>query len=290
MTMIDTDTLHFLGMNKLEAEVYSFLLTCPPQTAYRIAKELGRPTANVYKVVESLCRKGAAIVSGGAGRKCRAVPVKEFLSHVETDFRSRLEQAGKTLSSLKVDIHDETVYHIESPHLVLERALEMIAQCRTIALVDAFPESLDRIAPALARAAARGINVYLLAYRPISVRRVNVVVAPGAEEALRHWSCQQLNIVVDASEHLLAMMNQDLSVVHQAIWSQSPYLSSVLHAGLMREHTIHRLREAAPRSGALKEIRKILSETHFFHEEMVPGQAALMARYLPQDRKSADES
>ena len=289
MRPVDTQTLRFLGLNKLEAEVYCFLLTSPSQTAYRIAKELGRPSANVYKVVESLCRKGAVIVSSGASCKCRAVPVREFLSHLETDFRGRLVRAGKELSSLKADIHDETVYHMESPHLVLERSQEMLARCRTIALVDAFPESLDRIAPAVAKAAARKVAVYVQAYRPVAIKGVNLVVTPGGEDVLRHWSCQQLNIVVDAAEHLLAIMNQDLSSVHQAIWSQSLYLSSVLHAGLMREHTIHRLREAASRPDALKVMRKILSETHFFHEESVPGHAALMERYLPKYRQQEEK-
>jgi len=292
MVRIDPETLRFLGLNKLEAEVYCFLLKSPSRTAYQIAKALGKPSANVYKVVDSLGRKGAAVASGGTGRKCRAIPVREFLGHVETDFKSRLQQAEEVLSSLKGDPHDETVYHIESPHLVMERALKMIARCRMIVVVDAFPEPLHRIAPALARVAAREIDVYLQAYRPIAIKGVNVVVAPGAEEVLRHWSCQQLNIVVDAAEHLLTIMNQDLSAVHQAIWSQSLYLSSIVHAGLMREHTLHRLRKAAPRSGALKEMKKILSETHFFHEEMVPGQVALMSRYHaePADRrKDGDE-
>src|SRR5688500_1986290 len=54
--------LQDLGFTGLEAEVYAALLEGSPVTAYRVAQQVGKAAANVYKAVESLRRKGAILV------------------------------------------------------------------------------------------------------------------------------------------------------------------------------------------------------------------------------------
>lgn len=74
--------LRDLGLNQLEAEIYTFLLPNEPMTAYRVGKAIGRPTANVYKSIENLARFGAVLVEEGTNRVCRAVPVEEFIRQI----------------------------------------------------------------------------------------------------------------------------------------------------------------------------------------------------------------
>ena len=56
------ESLKQLGLNNLEAEVYIHLLTNYPMTAYKVGKGINKPTANVYKAIESLSKKGAVII------------------------------------------------------------------------------------------------------------------------------------------------------------------------------------------------------------------------------------
>jgi len=88
------DLLQSLGMNRLEAEIYIYLLQQPgPVTAYRAGQAMGKPTANVYKAVDVLVRKGAVMVEEGPTRLCRPAPPQEFLGQLETSFHARTEQA-----------------------------------------------------------------------------------------------------------------------------------------------------------------------------------------------------
>ena len=111
-----------------------------------------------------------------------------------------------------------------------------------------------------------------------------------AEQILAYRASQQLNMVVDGQEALLALLNADLTQVHQAIWSQSLYLSSMVHAGMMREQVVHRLMEAQGGEHALEQMRTILAEQQFFHNSDVPGQRALLARFATADVGPVDTS
>jgi len=102
MAMRDSpkDALTSLGMNDLDAEVYLFLLPSEPMTAYRIGQSIGRPTANVYKAVESLARRGAVVVEDGEQRTVRAVAPDDLARQLERDFRASLDRAKSALAEL----------------------------------------------------------------------------------------------------------------------------------------------------------------------------------------------
>jgi HTH-type transcriptional regulator, sugar sensing transcriptional regulator len=268
-----------LGLNQLEAETYALLLGGEPMTGYRIGKVLGRPTANVYKAIESLARRGAVLMTEGENRLCRAVPSAEFLRHTQASLDETVRRAEEALSDSGPPAHDERIYELQSVPLVEERFRGMLERCTAIAVVDAFPAPLARVADSLIAAARRGIAVHLLTYKPFSLPGVNVVVTPVGREVVEHWNSHQLNLVTDSRECLLSLLQRDLARVHQAIWSESLYLSAMLHAGMMREQVFHRIWQAQDAPDALEKIRQILSEQVFFHNSEIPGQRALLARF-----------
>src|SRR5262249_42168099 len=90
-----------LGFTALEAEIYLLLLAESPATGYRIAQRLAKPTANVYKGLESLEQKGAVLVGEGAGRLARAIEPDELLAQVERRFHSRRERAANALAGVR---------------------------------------------------------------------------------------------------------------------------------------------------------------------------------------------
>jgi len=282
------ECLRPLGLNQLEAEVYAYLLSHEPTTAYAIGRALGRPTANVYKAVEGLAAAGAALIEVGETRVCRAVPVKEFIRHTERDLIARTRAAEQALAQLEKETFDERIYRIESAAEVIERAAAMLDRAAKIAVVDAFPRALAAVQSHVEAAAHRGVQVFVEAYTPISAKGADVVVVPDGERSLAAWRSEQLNVVVDGEEHLLALLSDDLTVVHQAVWSRSFYLSCLHHAGRMSEIAlIKRMEELAAQGQSRSEA---LSGRWFFRSSDVPGHQKLLRRFASAPTSSTQEA
>jgi HTH-type transcriptional regulator, sugar sensing transcriptional regulator len=275
-TMIDT--LTSLGLNELEAEIYVHLLQHEPMTAYRVAQSLGRQTANVYKAVESLSRRGAVLVEEGENRLCRAVPPREFLRRTERKFLERTKAASEALAELHRPTFDERVYRIESVAQVFEQAATMLGEARAVAVVDAFPAAAATMRPAIEKAIRRGVKVYVQTYDAVLIEGAILATPPDPAAVLAYWQSEQLNVVVDGAQCLIALLSRTLDDVHQALWSNSPYLAALLHSGLTSEHTLHRL---GPARGE-RELRRILDEHRFFLHDELPGSRALLARFQPK--------
>lgn len=280
------EELQDLGFNQLESEVYVLLLSSPPMTAYGVARQLAKATANVYKAVEVLARKGAVVIEEGDNRLCRAVPFPEFMRRAERDYRDTLRTAAATLAALGAPPPDERVYRMDSAPQVFEAAREMLeTRARKIAIVDAFPSALERISASIRKAADRGVRVLVEAYQPVRIPGAQVVSARFASAAPDQWRSEQLNVVIDGREHLIALLSSDLASVHQAVWSNSLYLSCIHHAGRACEHTLVRMIEAQDRGAAPDAILRLLKEHRFFLSDEVPGQKELLRRHVEPPAK-----
>jgi len=271
--------LQTLGLNLLEAEVYMLLLTQDePITAYRIGKAINKPTANVYKAIDSLMWKGAVMVDDGEPRLCRPVPLEEFLGHLEKTYVQTARQAAETLAHLSKPTQDERIYQIHSMPLIFERCRALLGRAETIAVIDIFPKAMEELLPAIEETAARGVETYVQVYEPTTIKQVHLVQAFESQEILAHWKCQQLNCVSDGKEVLLALMGNNLSKVFQAIWTQSPFLACVLHAGFLREHLFHSIAALKDQENFPSAIQKLLIEHPSFHSTHIPGQKLLFSR------------
>lgn len=273
-------------MNQLESEVYLYLLANRPTTAYAVGKALGKATANVYKAVGSLSRAGAVMIEEGDRSLCRAVPQEELVAQMKRAFARKTEAAEGALADLRSEHFDERVYRLEGADEVFERCERMLDSATTVAVIDAFPLALNRIAEAATRAAGRGVDVRIEAYRPIEIAACDVVIASTGERTIEHWGAEQLNVVVDGKEVLLALLDPSLSRVHQAVWSQSLYLACVIHAGRLSEHTLHRVRQAVEGEPQKSASRTALRRHSFFVDGGVPGQLELFERFsVPSDEE-----
>jgi len=281
-----TQLLRKLGLNQLESEVYTFLLQHPPMTAYRVGTQLGKPTANVYKAIESLARRGAVVIEEGGSRQCRAVPAVDFLGQLERGFLRTTQTAADVLSNLAEPSFDERVYRIESVDAVIEKACAMLTAARTVAVVDAFPPALARLIDAIHEAAERGVEVIVEAYAPVTIAGADVVVVPHGEDSLSAWRGEQLNLVVDGHELLIALFDADLDRVHQSIWSRSAYLACLLHGGMTAEHTLIKLRNLVDTESDSARMTEVIRGHRFFRDSEVPGHQELVTRLLDRSEKS----
>jgi hypothetical protein len=117
----------------------------------------------------------------------------------------------------------------------MERCKSMLNDCRQIALLDVFPSPLEELRADIEAAARRGLVVALKVYQPTQVVGADVFVEPAGEAVLARWPGQWVNLVVDDDAFLLALLSSDGKGVHQAIWSNSAYLSWVYSGAVASE-------------------------------------------------------
>ena len=223
------DLLRPFGFSEIEALAYGFLLREGPATGYRISHGIGKPTANTYKALRSLAERGALIVEDTRTRLCRAMPPEELLASLERQFQSQKEAAVEQLSQLGRPEGDERVYQLETVAQTLERARLMLARAREIVLLDIFPMPLAALKDDLEAAARRGVRVAIQCYEAIDIPGVWAVRSELPPALRKAWPGQQLSLVVDAQEHLLALFSKDGKHIHQAIWSENLWLSCMQH-------------------------------------------------------------
>lgn len=223
------------GFNDLEARLYVALLQHGQQTGYRAAKLVKKPAANCYKALESLSAKGAVLESPGNTVLFRAVRPLELSQTLSSTFETQVREAAVALSLLPCPDTVDDVFRIVDAHKALEKAQRLLATSREIILVDAFPNALASLLPAINDATRRGVRVLVKCYRDSKVEATKVIRTPDAESILDRWPGQWLIIVCDASEVLMLYFENDLRSLIQGIWTKSPYFSWLYHYSLAAE-------------------------------------------------------
>lgn len=224
--------LTFLGFSEIEALVYCFLLAESPATGYRVSHGIGKPTANTYKAIAALALRGAIVIDDSESRLCRAVPPDELLERLDREFDQRKRVAGSELAKIRQAEGDDRVYYLTSVEQVIERARSMLKAARDCALLDLFPKTVPLLSADLEAAARRGVKVAVKAYETTALKGVMVVTTGEAQRVLSVWPGQQISIAIDGEQFMTALLSQDIASVHQALWSNSTFLSCFYYNAL----------------------------------------------------------
>lgn len=276
-----------LGLSDLEARVYVALLASGTSTAYQLAQQIGKPTANVYKAVRSLAAKGGLATRRGKKQMLSAIPPEEFLRQLQRRHAELIAGAAKGLAAIQRPTEVDQLYVLENIDAVLERARAMIVAAESIVVIDVFPKLFAKLEKELR--AARRAELFAVTYAPVDALdeapRAHVVLAGGAKKIVSQWNCELLILVVDGKETLLALCNQDLEDVIHATWSNSLFQSCVQHAGMMREHFFHEIQELlAAENATPQRLSQLVKEHPTFLNLRVPGREAL--RKMISERES----
>jgi sugar-specific transcriptional regulator TrmB len=255
--------LQGLGLSALEAAIWLHLARSPRSTGYRVAHALGKPAANVYAALESLRRKGAIVVEPGESRMYRALPADTLQRVLEEKFRERTGRLANVLAQWHAGADDAGVYRLADPGQVFAQAHAMVRKAKAVILADLFPGPVDRLGPALEKAAARGRTVALQAYQSTSLAGVEVIVSHRGADVIARWPGQWISLVVDGGEYLIALLSEDGSSVVHSTWTRSPHLAWVHHSSLSGEmiatHLIAAL-EQGESAGAVRALARGLQD------------------------------
>ncbi len=208
-----------LGMTKMEAEVYVYLIENSPATGYAIANAIDRTKGGTYKVLASLEKRGAILIEDAEKRLCRAVPPEEFLTQLDRDFQREKQKAVTATKKLDTTPAGEGIYRLTTYDQVFERCRKMLRECKVVALLDIFPGPLRELRGDIKAAAARGVKTAMIIYEKDRIPGVWTVVEPCAETALKKEPFDYVSISADGQEFLLAAMNRTDGSVIDAFWS-----------------------------------------------------------------------
>ena len=230
-----------------------------------MAQALAKPSANTYKALESLARKGAVLVDDGANRLCRAVPPDEWLNQLDRQFQANKKRAAEALAGLSTTLYDERVYQLTSRTQVLERCRAMLERCSHVAVIDIFPGLVADLRDEIESAAARGVEVVVKAYETLKLRDVRVVVRPRGYEIIDALPGDMLSLNIDGAEHLLAVMPRDGDTVHQAIWTGSAVVAYLLYNGLVNEVSEVALMSELDKDTSVEKLRRVFTNLRHLH-------------------------
>ena len=229
-----------LGFTEMEALVYSALLAQPDLTGYGVAKSINKAQANTYASLTALERKGAVVLGEGATRVYRAVPVDELLDRMQRDFERRWTAASESLARIEVEAPaEEGVYRLKSVEQVYARARTMLEKAEKAVVFELFPEPFRQLEPALRATAERGVGVLGLTFEPAEAPGVGCIVAKNAASILEGWRGNQLLVIVDGREFLIAYFDRDTGHVRHALWTENVFLACPLHNATLSELMLH---------------------------------------------------
>jgi len=225
--------------------MYVDLLRHPGSTGYRIGRSLGKPHANVYQALVALEQKGAVLFEEGEPRTYHAVPPTELIGNLRLRYEQGCAAAEKALNSVQPSALDaDRVFRLTTSDQVLGRAVAMLDGATEAVIMSAHPAFIDKLRVDLERTAKRGVSIAGTVLRQEDiVAGTNLVVAEVAGRIAQVWPDDQLYIVVDALELLLASIDRE-GRVQKAVWVNSPFLATVLHNALVANTILHTLPEA----------------------------------------------
>jgi HTH-type transcriptional regulator, sugar sensing transcriptional regulator len=260
------ESLESLGLTQMEALAYAYLVSNPSSTGYRVARGIGKPTANVYRALESLGRKGAVLQDRAATPSFRALSPEDLLARLEHDFMRRKTLAAEKLSSLQPDEGDERIYALTSLEQVLARARIVLASTRRLMVVDGSTVLIAMLPSELADARRRGARVLIRTRDLPALQDVATTeVLPGHPDTLRDappppGTFPSLRMVSDAREVLLAGFDLDGDRVREAFWTRSPFLARWMHDALGSERCCARIESMMTDGLSVDEVEAVFED------------------------------
>ncbi|MDH3198385.1 MAG: hypothetical protein OEO21_09115 [Candidatus Krumholzibacteria bacterium] len=262
--MIDSalsDQLAALGLTPTESAAYVFLLQNAAVTGYRVARGIGKPTANAYQALETLRMKGGATVAEGRKRAYRAVPAGEFLDALAWRFDDRRRLAARSLAALGPAPATSGVYAMHQPEEVLTRAARLVEAAKTTLVLDLSEAALAHLRGTIEAAISRGVRVGLATPASDSPPAVMAVASEAAPED-GEW----ILATSDNREVLIARLSPDLTAVHEAAWTESAFLATRLHRSLAGDLFFRALARAAEDGLGVDEVEGLLERCREIHE------------------------
>ena len=205
-----TALLHRLGFTEYEARAYIALLQQNPVNGYELAKNSGIRRADIYRVLDQLEERGAAVrLESESGTKFTPLAPEELLTRLTRATQETLLQARESLMELPKPAEYEYIGNVRGYPAVIDHARSLIASARQQLLVALWPNEAAALAPEFNGAQDRGVEITTLCLAACTQEcgfcRGRVYRYQVTGEQQRRW----LTLVPDDREVLTGEIGED---------------------------------------------------------------------------------
>jgi len=235
----------YFNLNIYETKVWIALLSKGIASAGEIATISGVPRSRTYDVLESLEKRGFAIVKIGKPVKYIAVKPVEVLEKIKSTTLQEAQEKVKNLSGLKEtteyeeleNLHNTGISPIKSHEItgslkgrsnIISRLRELIQSAKKeVTISTSVPDFEDKsrvLVPALEQAIKNNVKVRLsLNGSPEKIRKI------GIKSSIKPTiSDSDARLYVSDKKEVLFMITPDKADEEMGIWLNSPFFAEAL--------------------------------------------------------------
>ena len=163
-----------------------------------------------------------------------------------------------------MDEDDEQVYQIAQVDLVIEHSLKLINNAQHLLMVEVEPDAVPFIKNALEKAADRGVEVWLKAYEPITLKNVHVIVRDNGNAIHHKTSDVSFKLAADGNAMIMADLTKECDGVIQAYRSNSALMALSIYSALLYEIILTELKKSIP-AGDITAAKALLERSAHLH-------------------------
>lgn len=157
------DKLQKFGLNLYEAKAYTGLLKIGTANAYKISKESSIPRARIYDVLESLTKRGLAMVEESSEnvKTYTPVPSKIFLERIKNEWESDFEAATVDLKALETEEKKQDIYvfTVKGKENITAYCKQLLKEARNYVMISMWNQMYELLLPELKICKKRGCKV-----------------------------------------------------------------------------------------------------------------------------------
>lgn len=162
------DKLQKLGLNLYEAKAYASLLKIGTANAYKVSKESGIPRARIYDVLETLTKRGLAMMeeSSENSRIYTPVPSKVFLEKTKKEWENDFEEITNALSELETETNKQDIYvfTVKGKENIISYCKQLLKEANQYAMISMWNQMYELLLPELEECRNRGCKVLGVGY------------------------------------------------------------------------------------------------------------------------------
>ena len=215
------DRLREIGLGDYEARLYLALVKRHPANGYELARSSGVPSSKVYEVLARLQEKDLVFPTDGGGRAKRYVPVdpEEFIDRYRARVDRALDGLRDELDAITVDEPVGYIWNVQGRVPLLERTTHLVERAEQTLLISGWDEELAELAPAIAAAHRRKVQVAVIDYGALPLEASAVYTHPIKDTIHGEKGGRGLTLSADARVALMGLVQDDGSA-HGA-WSRN---------------------------------------------------------------------
>lgn len=157
------DKLQKLGFNLYEAKAYAGLLKIGTANAYKVSKESGIPRARIYDVLETLTKRGLAMIeeSSENTKIYTPVPSKVFLEKTKKEWEHDFEDVATALSELETEVNKQDIYvfTVKGRENIISYCRQLLNEASQYVMISMWDQMYDLLLPQFTECQNRGCKV-----------------------------------------------------------------------------------------------------------------------------------